>query len=371
MSVSSSENFQFSTVNEGQLDFLLTMDQERVYSIERIVPDPYFDNWKISPASQKTSYLMRSLFEQFNDPESNEIQDVKVQIGNSFESCFMLVLQSYSKFFRNRSRHEKIVILDGLQITPEVFQKIYIWMLDSSKAVERDGLVTMLIGAQYLKVDLLMQQIWHLIQDGEKFQECEAFLLYIEAKQSNCEKIQSMMISRVKQFFMTVVCTEEFLNMDLTEIVNWLKLDSIAVNSELDVFYSAVRWLLYDWDDRKNYLMDVMKQVRFGLIEPWRICEFRLNKNVEKLKKVLENNQLQSTLSSNLSYSTYRNCFQDDLSEQFQDFLTRFEFKRLFPRENLNYDWQTKYKGSTYTYERFEECLIDLRLTAFSHWNKN
>lgn len=365
MTESSSENLQS---DENQLDYLLTMDQERVYSIHRISPDPFMENWNRSPSTHAKTHLMRNVYELFSDPDSC---DISIHIGEAVKNCFILVLQSYSTFFQRRSRHEKVVALDSSQITPEIFQKIYVWMLDSTKAVKRDGLVSLLIGAQYLKVAPLEQEIWHLIQDGEKFQECEAFLLYMEAKQCNCEKIQSMMIGRVQQFFMTVVCSEEFLKMDPIEITNWLKLDSIAVSSEVDVFYSAARWLMFDWDKRKNYLTDVMKTVRLGLIEPWRICEFRSKKNVGKLSSILESSELQNMLESSLSYSTYRNCFQDDLSDQFQDFLSRFELKRLFPREMLDHDWQTKYQGSAYTYERFEECLNHFRSNAFVKWRNS
>lgn len=358
---------KFQCLSADQIDCITTMDQERVYSVNRIAPDPYADNWNGSPAIHKKFRLMKQVYERFRSPDAF---DFSVHIGDSVKHCCILVLQSYSKFFRKQSRHEKMAILDDSRITPEVFQKIYDWMVDSSKTVDREGLIDLLIGAQYLKVELLLQQIWHQIQDGEKFQEAEAFLLYLEAKQSNCEKVQNMMIARVQQFFMIVVCSEEFLKMDLSEIVNWLKLDSIAVNSEVDVFFSAARWLLHDWEARKDHVGGVMINVRFGLDEPWRICEFRLNKNEGKLKKILENSELQKMLESSLSYSTYRKCFQDESCEQFQDFLTRFELKRLFPRETPKFDWQSKYMGSAYTFERFEECLKDLRSCAFSSWSK-
>jgi BTB And C-terminal Kelch len=163
----------------------------------------------------------------------------------------------------------------------------------------------------------LEQQIWNLIQNGEKFQESDAYLLYLEAKYCRCEKVQHMMMSRVQKFFMTVVCSEEFLTMEPHEIHSWLKLDSIGINSEVDVFYSAARWLLHDWEIRKDYLISLMKLVRFGLIEPWRIVEYRMNKNMGKLTELLINDQLQCMLETSLSYAAYRNSCNNDSSERF------------------------------------------------------
>lgn len=359
-----SEKFQYRNVGDGE--YILTMDKERVYGIHRIAPDHFLESWRVSPETEKKPSLMQKISEQLNRPLSF---DISIHIGDFVQNCFIMVLQSYSKFFRKASRHEKVIGLDSSRITPEVFQKIYAWMLDSSKRVQREGLVDVLIGAQYLEVDFLVLQIWNLVQDGAKFQECEAFLLYLEAKQSNHDKIQNMMINRVQQFFMIVVCSEEFLLMDSIEISDWLKLDSIAVNSEVDVFYSACRWLLHDWNERKIYLVELMKHVRFGLIEPYRICELRMNKNMCKLKPILENSELQKMLEVGLSYATYWNSFPDDQSKHFQDFLRRFELKRLFNRELLDYQWQIKYEGATYTYEGFEECIKEFSSKAFALWN--
>lgn len=180
-----------------------------------------------------------------------------------------------------------------------------------------------------------------------------------------------MMMHRVQQFFMTVVCSEEFLEMEPEEIKKWLILDSIGVNSEVEIFYAAVRWLLHDWNKRKIHMSDFMKLVRFGLIAPWRIVEFRMNKNMGKLTEILKNDELQTILESSLSYATYRNCFQDETCFQFTDFLERFNFVRLHPRDNFDSLWQTPYRNSHYKFEDFEKYLDSLRANAFENWCKN
>lgn len=343
-----------------------TSAQERVYSIDRIAPDPYLDHWKSALLIPKKSNLLKKIAAEFAKPESF---DVSILIGNEVFNCIMVILQSYSKFFKSRSRHEKTITLESTKISSMIFQKIYEWILKKSKSVSREGLIPLLMSAEYLQIDLLEQQIWNLIQDGARFQENEAFLLYLEAKQWKFEKIQGMMMHRVQRFFMCIVCTEEFLKMEPKEIERWLQLDSIGVNSEVDVFYSASRWLLHDWSDRKEYLMDVMKQVRFGLIEPWRIVEYRQNKNTGKIKKILDNSELQALLEPSLSYSIYR-ISKDELSEEFGDFLTRFGLKRLFSRESPDENWRRFYSDSTFTYENFEDNLLNkLRPNLLANWN--
>ncbi|CRK88723.1 CLUMA_CG002779, isoform A [Clunio marinus] len=330
--------------------------KERVYSVNRITPDPYIHCWRKQPKIHEKEMLMKLIYDQMKYQDSF---DICIEIGNAIFSAILLILKSYSNFFANREFADGACIkLSESRITRDTFTDIYKWILSKRKQIDREDIIPLLLGAQYLEVELLEQQIWNLIQDCEKFQEDEAFLLYQEAKLWKCTKVQNMMIQRVQRFFMTVVCSEEFLIMEPNEVMNWLRLDSIGINMEVEVFYAAARWMLFNWNDRKVYLMDLVKLVRFGIIDPWRIVEFRMNKKMGKLEVILNNSDFQDTLESSLSYSTYRNCFNDDSHDQFNDFLKRFNFKKIYPRDQMiDPMWQEYYKQTPYTFQHFEDYL--------------
>lgn len=345
------------------------MSEQRVYSIKRIAPDRFIDVLKPSTSINAKTCLKEIISSQLKNPES---ADVTLQIGDEIFKIPMVLLQSYSKFFQKHSYHEKIIKLSPSTISPNVFHMIYSWMLSKSKLVGRDNLVPLLIGAECLEVKLLEQQIWNLIQDAGKFQEDEAFLLYLEAKYCKFKEVQLVMMVRIQKFFMTVVCSDEFLMMDAAEIHSWLELDSIGVNSELDVFHSVVRWLLHEWEFRKEFLVNLMEVVRFGVIEPCKIVEFRINKNMGKLTEILADKELQKMLEKSLSYATYRNSCNDDSSERFADFLSRFGFKRLFSR-NLMIDpiISKNFGDFPFTFDQFEEYLSIIRQNATVNWKNN
>lgn len=52
---------------------------------------------------------------------------------------------------------------------------------------------------------------------------------------------------------------------------------------------AAVRWLLFDWDKRQKYLVDVMGCVRFGLISPWQLVDIRRNQENPEFIMVTQN----------------------------------------------------------------------------------
>jgi len=341
-------------------------DVER--SIDQISPDRRKSRWKEYPKLPDKDDLKKLIIAEYKKPKS---YDILVQIdGKKFE-CQLLILQCYSDYFAKRSKDEKVIELNGTDITPNAFCSIYRWMISTSKQIERDGLIALLIGAEYLQVSQLIEQCWNLIQNINWFQEDQAYLLYKEAKTWKYDKIQSMMMKQVKKIFLTVVGTLDFVKMDKNEVKQWLKLENIGINSEVEIFYAAARWLLYDWNERQKYLMELMSEVRFGLFPSWRIVILRKNENTGKLQEMLKNQELQKYLEDSMSYSIYRSCFESTDYARFADFLYRFGYQQLFEREIIcDPYWQKWYKKSLYTFEDFQNYLKSIKSNALIHWTQ-
>lgn len=334
-------------------------------SITRISVDGFVSTWKKqlnlvekTPLIEKLASFLRSA------------ADVRIQIDKDEFEAPLLMLQCYSKFFQSKTG-KKIIKLQASQINSETFQKITEWMQDPCKKVDRINLILMLKAARYLQIDILEQQILKLIADAQRFQESEALLLYLEASLFDCEDIKSLMIQRVQKFFLTFVSCEEFVELSVSEVENWLKRDNIGLNTEIEAFYVACRWLLHDWKGRKNLLMRLMNCVRFGLAEPWRIVELRMNRDHEKLNEILKNVELHEMLEKSLSYATYRCDFGDD-SQQFCDFLQRLNYEKLQPRIVMKDAVFTEdFRDIRYSFSDFENYLKILRSNACSSWKTN
>jgi hypothetical protein len=121
------------------------MSEERVYSIRRIAPDRFYNTLKTPTTINRKSCLREIVSSQLKKPES---ADISLQIGDEIFKVPILVLQSYSKFFQSHSCHEKVINLSPSNISPNVFHMIYAWMLNSSKLVGREDLISLLMGAQ-------------------------------------------------------------------------------------------------------------------------------------------------------------------------------------------------------------------------------
>ncbi|KAL7040076.1 hypothetical protein ACKWTF_000253 [Chironomus riparius] len=355
-----------SKCNKSQVsDHKNTESDDVEQSINEICPDKYEFRWKEYPKLLDKDDLKKLIIAEYKKSKS---YDILVQIDEKKFECQLLILKCYSDFFAKRSKDEKVIELNGTAINPNAFYSIYRWMISTSKKIERDGLIPLLIGAEYLQVSQLVEQCWNLIQNVNWFQEDQAYLLYKEARTWKYEKIQSMMMKQVKKIFLTVIATHDFVKMDKDEVKQWLQLENIGINSEVEIFYAAARWLLHDWNERQKYLMELMMQVRFGLFPSWRIVILRKNENTGKLQELLKNQELQKYLEDSMSYSIYRSCFEATDYPRFADFLCRFGYQQLFEREVI-YDsyWQKWYKKSLYTFEDFLNYLKYIKSNAFIH----
>lgn len=334
--------------------------------IQDFCPDNFVEEWKIEPKVQKKVPLLEII------KNGNLLEDTTVQVQNAEFRCHLLVLQNYSNFFRNSSKSDEKVILNSDKISKRSFQLIIEWILSNERKIERKHFLELIVAAEYLQIKKLLEQCWRLMENCRQFQEDEAFLLYIEAKKFQHSMIQKLMLTRICRFFLTAVSTRDFLEFNIEECKSFFESNNIGVNSEVDVFYSAVRWLLHNWEERQIHLKDLMSCVRFGLIVPWQIVEFRLNKKSESLQEILKNADLQEMLDSGLSYSTYRcsvDC--DESSEHFNDFLVRFEFKRQYSRQLIDDAfWKEKFAHKFYRYEDFENYLACIGKNPQEYWKK-
>lgn len=52
---------------------------------------------------------------------------------------------------------------------------------------------------------------------------------------------------------------------------------------------SAVRWLRFDWKSRQKYLVDLMRCVRFGWIEPWQLIDVKRNPENPEFIAIMKN----------------------------------------------------------------------------------
>ncbi|XP_022820126.1 uncharacterized protein LOC111352043 isoform X3 [Spodoptera litura] len=247
----------------------------------------------------------QDLFQEFYRRINNYINtDTVIHIGDEEFHCHYIVLQVYSSFFDMNPHRE--IELPIANVTPEAFQTIYEWMIfngvESNKMLKRDNILDLFYAAQYLAIKDLEDQCWSFIVNENLFSEDTAFALFREARKKGMTPVMDLMVPRVMRFFLPLVASKDFIHLEPEELMVFLKSNYISVTSEIEVLMAGVRWLYGDWSARRQYAVDVMRCVRFGLISPWQLVDIKRNPDNAEILEIVNEPEVQQMVDDGLAY---------------------------------------------------------------------
>lgn len=76
----------------------------------------------------------------------------------------------------------------------------------------------------------LVEQCWAFIDNNEVFNEDTAYLLYMDAKEKNLPEVRELMLPRIQHFFLMLVSSQDWLEMDIEDVKQILRSNYIRVN---------------------------------------------------------------------------------------------------------------------------------------------
>lgn len=232
------------------------------------LPMEFFEYHKIPHCSELIEYNLR-----------NKIAcDTTIIIGKETFQCHSIVLKVHTNYFMISEEAgfsmEKIE-LSPTDVSMESFREIYDWMLNEDYSIPRPKFADIFKSAVFLKIRDLIKECMAIIDSKELIDEREAVAIFLEAKRVNCPLLQSHVITKISRIFLTFVSSLDFLELSFNEIVEFFKSHGIAVNSEMDMMYVALRWLEFDWPKRAECVRDLFKLIKFDLMPLWILTEIK------------------------------------------------------------------------------------------------
>lgn len=237
--------------------------------------------------------------------------DVQVVVHGKIFDCHLAVLHVSAEYFKQFTSTNAIII-DEPEVTALGFEKAYEWMVDRIVEPKSKWLIELFLVARYLQMPALTEQLWFCFEDSNNFNEADAFELYIKAIPYSTETLQALLLTRVNRFFLSAVTTREYLELTAEQVYAVLTTCVLAVNSEMEVFMSAFRWMMYDWEDRKRHKLLLMQAVRFNLMPAWYILSLMTKPKSPELAEILDEPSIQDTLNAALSYSVTQHFIHAD-----------------------------------------------------------
>nr|CAD7458901.1 unnamed protein product [Timema tahoe] len=246
--------------------------------------------------------------------------DCLVCVGDIEFGCHLTLLQSYSLYFDSNGNSVQCNVewceQAYLNVTNlSAFATVYQWMLsnqDSYKHLNKNNVFEMYLASQYLKIHELEDQCWCLMSMEDVCRGDIALKLFLKAIRKEIKEIADVMLPRIGEFFLPFVGKRKFLDLPLEELVILLSSDHLSVHCEMEVFMSGVRWLMHDWERRKKHAPELMRCVRFGLIEPWQLVDINRNPSNPEFLRVTSIPEVRAQIEDGLSYSVIRQQRSED-----------------------------------------------------------
>lgn len=200
--------------------------------------------------------------------EQCKSNDLIVRLGPRKLHCNRTLFMSYSEWAEHKLKnglHELHLPED--QVPYEGLATLCAWMEKSHTVLDCAHLMAVLAAATFLRVQALSRQVWLCLDLPQGIKEDRAFKVAMDASSIHalaCYRgLDTTILRRVQCFFLTLVASKEFLLLPPQNVCSLLSAD-VAVNSEKEVFFAAVRWLTHDWAGRCKYLEPIMESVRLA-----------------------------------------------------------------------------------------------------------
>ncbi|TDG41189.1 hypothetical protein AWZ03_012388 [Drosophila navojoa] len=246
-----------------------------------------------------------------NIVQNRILTDVQVVVHGTPFDCHLAVLHIGSDYFKQFPSTNKIVI-DEPDVTVLSFEKIYEWMINSNFEVDYENCLELYLAVRFLQIPRLIELMWIFFESTENISEGRAFQLYVRAIPYSIENLQALMLTRLNRFFLTAVTTQEYINLTAEQVYAVLTISALAVNSEMEVFMSVFRWMMYDWAERKKHSHFLMQTVRFNLMPAWYILSLKTKPKKRELAELLDDPIMQDTLDAALSYTVTQHFITKD-----------------------------------------------------------
>ncbi|XP_062124830.1 actin-binding protein IPP-like [Drosophila sulfurigaster albostrigata] len=226
--------------------------------------------------------------------------DIKVVVhGHSFK-CHQMILQLYTNYFKNVTVFESAYI-NSDSVTPLGFELAYEWMTKMELVPQRDHIVDLYMAARFLEMPELEELLSHDFQNRELFDGPNAFDLFVETLPFEETPLQQLMLTRVSHYFLSAVGSREFCELNEKQVHAMLSSNVAGVNSELEIFMSAVRWFDEAWHIRKEHIEFVITAVRFQLMPPWALLSLKATQTHPLMKLICEHPFVMERINAGLS----------------------------------------------------------------------
>ena len=196
--------------------------------------------------------------------------DVTVSVKDTEFKCHRLVLAAASPFFLSllvsdmREGKEQFIRIELEEATGSVMEDIFKYIYTGNVAVTKDTAHNLVAVADYLLLPGLKTLACDVLEENITIENC--IFHYYFADKYQCLELMGESCGFINSNFSSVMKTDDFLKLDIAQVMKWVSSDDVTVTSEEEIFKGIVQWVTYKKSERESNFAELFSQVRLKSI---------------------------------------------------------------------------------------------------------
>ncbi|XP_073249603.1 kelch-like protein 12 [Porites lutea] len=248
--------------------------------------------------------------------------DVIVEVKGKEFKAHKAVLAAASPFFLTllesnmRESSEHLIKIELEDATASIVEDVLKYIYTGNVSVTEESAHNLIATADYLFLPGLKSLACDFLKGILATENC--VFNYYFAERYQCVNLKEECRELIKSNFSAVMETDDFLNLDAKQVLEWVSSDDITVSAEEEVFRGIVKWVHQSKSEREKEFSDLLQHIRLGSLDH----NFLFNELVKEELITANNDCLNFVLSSLESIFSptlqrrikSRSCLQTQLS---------------------------------------------------------
>ncbi|XP_068683575.1 kelch-like protein 3 [Montipora foliosa] len=196
--------------------------------------------------------------------------DVTVSVKDKVFKAHKLMLAAASPFFLSllvsdmREGKEHFIKIELEEATGSVMEEVLKYIYTGNVAITKDTAHDLVAAADYLLLPGLKTLACDVLEENITSENC--IFNYYFADKYQCLELIRESRGFINSNFSSVMKTDDFLKLDIVQVMKWVSSGDVTVTSEEEIFKGIVKWVTHKKSERESNFAELLRQVRLKSI---------------------------------------------------------------------------------------------------------
>ncbi|XP_068729466.1 kelch-like protein 3 [Montipora capricornis] len=192
--------------------------------------------------------------------------DVTVSVKNKEFKAHKLMLAAASPFFLSllvsdmREGKEQFIRIELEEATESVMEEVLKYVYTGNVTVTKENAHDLVAAADYLLLPGLKTLACGFLEENITTENC--IFNYYFADKYQCLELMGESCEFINSNFSSVMKTDDFLKLNIEQVMKWVSSDDVTVTSEEEIFKGIVKWVTHKKSERESNFAELLSQVR-------------------------------------------------------------------------------------------------------------